>query len=129
MNPVASLRSGRISLTAYSVAAGSSVGLLALVLWQNREPIHEVLGRQLDLRLFTLAFLITQVSIFITFLRWHILVRVIDPTIALRSSILLGLIGYFFNLVIPGSVGGDVIKAAYLARNRTQKAALIASMA
>jgi uncharacterized membrane protein YbhN (UPF0104 family) len=103
--------------------------LLALVLWQNREPIHEVLGRQLDLRLFTLAFLITQVSIFITFLRWHILVRVIDPTIALRSSILLGLIGYFFNLVIPGSVGGDVIKAAYLARNRTQKAALIASMA
>ena len=41
---------------------------------------------------------------------------------------LLGLIGMVFNLVIPGAVGGDLIKAAYLARMRIRKTQAIASM-
>ena len=41
-------------------------------------------------------------------------------------AFLLGFIGNVFNLVIPGAVGGDLIKAAYLVRmdiNRTQAVA------
>ena len=33
-----------------------------------------------------------------------------------------------FNLVIPGAVGGDLIKAAYLVRMRIRKTQAIASM-
>ncbi len=123
-----SSRTGRIDLIVHMVAAGFTVGLLSFVVWQNRDPIHEVLGRRLDLGLLGVAFLITQVSMVITFVRWLILVRVIEPRITLRSSIFLGFIGYVFNLVIPGAVGGDVIKAAYLAKTHVRKTALVASM-
>ena len=37
-------------------------------------------------------------------------------------------IGMVFNLVIPGAVGGDLIKAAYLVRMRIRKTQAIASM-
>ena len=41
---------------------------------------------------------------------------------------LLGFIGNVFNLVIPGAVGGDLIKAAYLVRMHVKKTQAIASM-
>ncbi len=41
---------------------------------------------------------------------------------------LLGFIGNVFNLVIPGAVGGDLIKAAYLVRMHIKKTQAIASM-
>ena len=41
---------------------------------------------------------------------------------------LLGFIGIVFNLVIPGAVGGDLIKAAYLVRMHIKKTQAIASM-
>ena len=40
----------------------------------------------------------------------------------------LGFIGYVFNLVIPGAVGGDFIKAAYLVRMHIKKTQAVASM-
>ena len=123
-----SLQTGRIDGNVHTVLAGVSVALLSLVLWQNRDTIHEVLGQRHDMRLLGLALLITQVSLLITWVRWLILVRVIEPRFTVRSSILLGSIGYLFNLVIPGAVGGDVIKAAFLARMQVKKTALVASM-
>ena len=52
----------------------------------------------------------------------------IEPRFTLRSTLLLGFIGYVFNLVIPGAVGGDFIKAAYLVRMHIKKTQAIASM-
>jgi len=103
-------------------------GLLALVLNQNRDKILEVLGRRLDLRLLLVGVLVFQSSLILTYLRWYALVRVIEPRFTLRATLLLGFIGYVFNLVIPGAVGGDLIKAAYLARMRIRKTQAVASM-
>jgi uncharacterized protein (TIRG00374 family) len=102
--------------------------LLALVLWQNREKIREVFSQPLDLRLLAIGVLIFQTSLLITYVRWYLLVRVIEPRFKLRSTMLLGFIGYVFNLVIPGAVGGDFIKAAYLVRMHIKKTQAIASM-
>ena len=63
-----------------------------------------------------------------TFVRWFFLVRVIEPKFKFGATILLGFIGMVFNLVIPGAVGGDLIKAAYLVRMRIRKTQAIASM-
>ena len=52
----------------------------------------------------------------------------IEPRFTLRAAILLGFIGNVFNLVIPGAVGGDLIKAAYLVRMHVKKTQAIASM-
>jgi uncharacterized membrane protein YbhN (UPF0104 family) len=102
--------------------------LLGLVLWQNREKIKEVFAHPLDLRLLGLGIVVFQCSLIITYLRWYLLVRVIEPRFTLRSTLLLGFIGYVFNLVIPGAVGGDFIKAAYLVRMHIKKTQAIASM-
>ncbi len=103
-------------------------GLLGLVIWKNRGQIHEIFSRKLDLRLIALAFAVYFTSLSLTFLRWYWLVRVIEPTFKLRHAALLGYIGNVFNLVIPGAVGGDLIKAAYLIRMRINKTQAIASM-
>ncbi len=103
-------------------------GLLAWVIWQNRAKIQEVFSRPLDLRLLLLAFAIYMVGIVLTFGRWFMLVRVIEPRFTFGAAILLGFIGMVFNLVIPGAVGGDLIKAAFLARMHIKKTQAIASM-
>lgn len=103
-------------------------GLLAWVLNQNRDKILEVLGGKLDYRLLIFGILVFQTSVVLTFFRWYALVRVIEPRFTLRATLLLGFIGYVFNLVIPGAVGGDLIKAAYLARMKIRKTQAVASM-
>jgi uncharacterized membrane protein YbhN (UPF0104 family) len=103
-------------------------GLLAWVLSRNSEKIREVYDRPLDWNLFAVAGTIYLVGVVSTFVRWYFLVRVVDPRFTLRAAILLGFIGNLFNLLIPGAVGGDLIKAAYLSRMHVKRTQAIASM-
>jgi uncharacterized protein (TIRG00374 family) len=103
-------------------------GLLAFVIWQNRDKIREVLARPLDFKQFAFAWLVYMIGITGTFVRWHALVRVIEPRFRFRSTVVLGFVGIVFNLVIPGAVGGDMIKAGYLLRMRIRKTQAVASM-
>lgn len=48
--------------------------------------------------------------------RWLLLVRAAGLDMSVRSAVGLTFIGNFFNLVVPGSTGGDVVKAWYAAR-------------
>jgi uncharacterized protein (TIRG00374 family) len=102
--------------------------LLGLVVWQNRQTIRQVFSRQLDLKLLALAFAVYFIAMIGTFVRWYSLVRVIEPSFRLRSTVLLGFIGMVFNLVIPGAVGGDLIKAAYLVGMRIRRTQAVATM-
>ena len=104
-------------------------GLLGLVIWRNREKIHEVFSRPLDCEVARAGrWRSTWPGMVSTFVRWFFLVRVIEPRFTLRAAVLLGFIGNVFNLVIPGAVGGDLIKAAYLVRMQIKKTQAIASM-
>jgi uncharacterized protein (TIRG00374 family) len=104
-------------------------GLLGLVIWQNGTDIRKVFSRPLDLRLLVLALVIYLIGMIGTFVRWYFLVRAIEPKFTFAATLLLGFIGMVFNLVIPGAVGGDLIKAGYLMRMRIRKTQAIASMA
>jgi uncharacterized protein (TIRG00374 family) len=112
----------------HSLLAVVGLGLLAMVLWRDRPAICELLSRPLNWPVLILSLVMTQVNLFIAFGRWAILVRALDRRISVRTSMLLGFIGYAFNLVIPGGVGGDVVKAAYLARMQIKRTQAIASM-
>jgi uncharacterized protein (TIRG00374 family) len=103
-------------------------GLLGLVIWNNRDQIHSVLNRKLDARLLALAFVIYMAALSVTLVRWFFLARVVEPSFRLGAAVLLGFIGNLFNLVIPGAVGGDLVKAAYLMRMQVKKTQAIASM-
>jgi uncharacterized protein (TIRG00374 family) len=49
-------------------------------------------------------------------LRWRILLRVQGIRLTFRRIFALFMIGVFFNLFLPGSVGGDIVKIYYLIR-------------
>jgi len=55
------------------------------------------------------------VTIAITAWRWELLLRAQAVRIGWREAFSLTMIGLLFNSVIPGSVGGDVIKGYYIA--------------
>ncbi len=59
----------------------------ALVIWRNREKIQKVFSRPLDLRLLALAQAIYLVGMVSTFVRWYLLVRVIEPRFTLRAAV------------------------------------------
>ena len=55
-------------------------------------------------------------------LRWRVLVHGLGFTLPLSQAIRLNLIGLFFNTIMPGAVGGDVIKALYVCRGQSGQA-------
>lgn len=52
--------------------------------------------------------------------RWHRLLRAVELEVSLLDAVRLTFIGGFFNTVVPGSTGGDVVKAWYAAK-RTKR--------
>jgi glycosyltransferase 2 family protein len=118
----------KVGLVVNAALVALAFGLLGLVVWRNWPKILAVFSRPLDLKLLAVAEVIYLAGIVLTFVRWYLLVRVVDPRFTPRAAVLLGFIGNVFNLVIPGAVGGDLIKAAYLARMHVKKTQAIASM-
>ena len=64
----------------------------------------------------------------VTFYRWWILVRALGMEFSLGNAIRLGLVGYFFNTMLPGGVGGDIVKAVGIAREQTRRALAISTV-
>ncbi len=83
--------------------------------------------RNLDFQLFILGALCYVISLCFSSVRWWWLLRVngvhLTPLQALRYT----WIGVFFNNVVPGQTGGDVVKALYIMR-RAGEAGRVASI-
>ncbi len=102
--------------------------LLGWTIWGNRTQIREVLDARPDGRLFAVGFALYLMALLLTFVRWFLLVRALGLPFRLTDATRLGFIGNVFNLVIPGAVGGDFIKAAFLCREQERKTQAVASM-
>lgn len=48
--------------------------------------------------------------------RWQRLLAAVDVPMRVREAVRLTFVGGFFNIVVPGSTGGDVVKAYYAAK-------------
>ncbi len=55
-------------------------------------------------------------SVILASLRWRLLLRLADIHISIGRAVQLTMTGLFFNVVLPGNIGGDVLKAIYVAR-------------
>ena len=80
-----------------------------------------------DSRYLAVAFVIYGFGFFLAAVRWYWLLRYIGVFMPLVVVVRLALIGQFFNLFVPGGVGGDLIKMVYLrkeAGNRYPEALL-----
>jgi glycosyltransferase 2 family protein len=65
-------------------------------------------------------------AVLLTIWRWYFLVRALNIPLKLRDAFRLGFLGYLLNFVSPGSVGGDLFKAVFLARDRPGRRAEVA---
>lgn len=123
-------RSRLRTLGALALKLAIGLGLLALVVYLNREDVEKVLSGRLRAGAFATAFTLYFAGLLLAFVRWFVLVRAADLPIRLRSAIRLGFIGNLFNLVIPGAIGGDLVKGAYFLHEQPgRKARAAASIA
>jgi hypothetical protein len=111
------------------------LGLLGWVVWRYWAPppgkgpgLSEALEQPLRFLPFAAAVLVCVVGVLLTFVRWYILVRAQDLPLTPVGALRLGLIGYFFNIFLPGSVGGDLVKAAGLAAGQRRRTVAVATV-
>jgi len=117
---------------------GLGLGLLAYVIWcywhvpssdgQKDLGLAGILQRPIHLAPLVLAGAIFVVSILITFLRWYLLVRAQALPFTVVNALRLGMIGLFLSTFLPGSIGGDIIKAACIAREQKRRTVAVATV-
>jgi hypothetical protein len=64
------------------------------------------------------AQVIVLVAFSLSFIRWYLLVRGLKLEFHLRDAFRLGTLGFLFNQISPGSVGGDLLKAVFIAKEQ-----------
>lgn len=92
----------------------ASVILLGFLAWHTDwHQVREAFAR-LDLRLWLLGVALYAVTQVVSSLRWALLARPLGFDRRLGDYLAFYYVGMFFNLVLPTSVGGDVVRAWYL---------------
>jgi len=125
--PTPSSRVTTLGFFALKVAV--TVGLLA---WLSRSGVLQLGSLRLLARTpLTLALTIGNwvfVSVVLSSSRWRILLLMLDVKLSFGRAAALQLMALFFNGVVPGNVGGDVMKSLYVAGTTpkaTRKALLL----
>lgn len=75
----------------------------------------------------TLAYFIIG-PVILTTMRWKLLLEAANYVISWKRAFQLQLTGFFFNTVMPGAVGGDLVKTAYVIRDNPNKSKALAMM-
>ena len=131
-----------------------ALGLLAWVVWNNWDPPpkpvegetaaqteqrhghglkyvyerHVLEGEPVHYEYFCLAAGFCVASLLLTLCRWYVLVRAVGLPFRILDAIRLGMIGFFFNTFLPGAIGGDVIKAAFLAKEHARRTVAVSTV-
>lgn len=83
-------------------------------------PAREVgltrMVRSADTTYLLLALAVIPAIYLLTGYRWWLLLRLLGVPIPVRQALQINLVGTFYNTFLPGSTGGDVLKAYYAAK-------------
>lgn len=110
-----------INLLKFGVSAGILTYLVVDA--QRNQTFTELVSQPKDWPLLVLAFVICLAAVALTHIRWYFLVRALDLPFTLRDAFRLGFLGYLMNFVTLGSVGGDLVKAVFIAHEQPGKRA------
>src|SRR5437667_3191023 len=78
--------------------------------------------------LLILCVLIFPVTFLITTYRWHELLKALDIHIGLARTFVLNMVGAFYNTFMPGSTGGDLLKAYYASKHTNHRTRAVMSV-
>jgi len=99
-------------------------GLLWAGLWFSRDDRWAELVdvfRRLNIGIFAIAFFIFIFGQVIIGFRWWLLLRSQDIFIGFWVAVRLYLLGWFYNNFMPGSVGGDLVRAWYVTKHTDKR--------
>ncbi|MCA9203267.1 MAG: flippase-like domain-containing protein [Planctomycetales bacterium] len=96
----------------YSAPVVIIVWLLYSIDPEQRRQLAE---QQKNWPLLGVAFVLGFTAVWLTFVRWWLLVRALGIPFRLRDAYRLGFLGYLLNFVSVGAVGGDLFKAVFIA--------------
>lgn len=107
----------------YVLKIAAAVGIVWYMLSSGHLHISAILqGAKDHPGLIISAFFILLVAAVITFYRWKLLLKGQKIFLSMKEVTSLGFIGLFFTAVLPGAVGGDLIKSVYIAKKvKSQK--------
>lgn len=98
------------------------LAIIAWLLWMiPRDQFEQLRDRPKDWPRLITAFIIVLSAVAITFVRWYFLVRALGLKFRLRDAFRLGFLAYLLNFVSISSVGGDLFKAVFIAREQPGK--------
>ena len=92
------------------------------------KPSFITILTQADAALLIFGGLMFVPIVLLAMLRWWILMRARGIDVGVSRVGRLTLAGYFFNLCMPGTTGGDVMKAYYAAKSTDQRADAVVSI-
>jgi glycosyltransferase 2 family protein len=110
------------------------LGLVGYLIWSNwsvpgeDSSLSAALSRPPQWLPLVLAAAAYLAGLLVTFYRWYLLVRAQDLPFTLPNALRLGSVGFFLSTVLPGSIGGDIVKTAFLAREQSRRAVAIATV-
>lgn len=116
-----------LSSTQKTLLTIAKVGLAAAILGflltriQGQDGFERLLSEPKRWGYLLLAQALVLVAFTLSFVRWFLLVRGLDLEFRLRDAFRLGTLGFMLNQVSPGSVGGDLLKAVFIAREQPGK--------
>lgn len=95
----------------------------AIIIWMIRSEIFDPksLKKAIDSSFVTTMLPITLIAVFLGSERWRLLLKAQKLSMRSFDVFRFSLIGLFFNFVIPGGVGGDVVKTFYLFKLHADK--------
>lgn len=105
----------------YLLKISFAVVIIWYMIHSGKLDLHAIYGAKKHFDLIILSFFIMLIGVIITFYRWKLLLKGQDIIISNKEVISLGFIGLFFTSVLPGAVGGDLIKSVYIAKYANNK--------
>jgi hypothetical protein len=104
-----------------------ALSLLGYLFYSSRVQLVELWVRRPNWSDLAIALLIVGASILLTFYRWYLLVWAQEFPFTVRDAMRLGIVGYACNFVMPGSAGGDIVKAGMIATEQKSRKLVAAS--
>jgi glycosyltransferase 2 family protein len=98
-----------------------ALSLLGCLFYSTRVQLVELWVRRPNWPDLAIALLIVGASILLTFYRWYLLVWAQEFPFTVRDAMRLGIVGYACNFVMPGSAGGDIVKAGMIAAEQNSR--------
>ncbi len=109
------------------VVFGITLGILWLRGPDRWSRLVGVFSR-IDIKIFVFVLIIFIFGQIIMSFRWWLLLRAQSVSIGFKTAVMLGFLGWFYNNFMPGSVGGDLIRAWYVTKHTEKRTEAVISV-